>query len=754
MEYLRRIEAVLPAQRPLVGEKAFRLSQLYRQGYPVVPGIVLDTTCCARVLAAACEGEPMLAALWQGADIAGEASKLQQQAAMACRAVRAIAVDEFVDALAPTLQDLSTAAVILRASLTFPGAERQPIPGLLGSRAVRRDRPAELAAALSELWAALLSARSLAYWRSIGLSLPALQLAVLVQPLLGAEIAGEARSTAGGWEILAVRGLGHSLVRGEVEPERWEIDLDGQPLVAREPAQPAHLRYRPADAPAALERIALNAEATAVPLFTDVRLAQLAPLLQQLALDTPQFELEWLWGCLSGDAAPQPYICQWFPVISPLAAPGKPALEAAAGGDRSSYLQGRAAAPGSAIAPAYVLSAGEHPPPGQILVARQIFPAQLSLLQESSGLILEEGGLNGHGAILARELGIPAVIGIPTATAVLQTGRTVAIDGDRGEVDLAPSSLPAAAAVPPTPTSGATLLGAPPRGTQLLVNLSQPAGATAAARLDVDGIGLLRADLLLLAASKQQPLAAWLQPEQQPQLVAWLAAALERILVAFAPRGVCYRACDWLGSPETRPWLGQRGTGRIQQNPTLFDLELAAIARLQQRGHRHLKLVLPFVRDVEEFQFCRRRVAAAGLAATEIWLMVEVPSALFLLPDYAAAGAKGIAIGTNDLTQLLLGSDRETAGFASRYEERHPAVLAAVCRAIAEARDLGLECSVCGQMVARFPETVDALVRWGVTALSVEPAAVPATARAIARAEQRLLLDSARRQLAGEQFNS
>ncbi|MEO0948321.1 MAG: putative PEP-binding protein, partial [Cyanobacteria bacterium J06641_5] len=465
-------------------------------------------------------------------------------------------------------------------------------------------------------------------------------------------------------------------------------------------------------------------------------------ILQQLALDTPEFELEWVFGV--GEAPLQ--IERWSPIVSSAIAP--PSLPQTIG---QGCLRGLAASPGRAIAPAYLLDVEERASvlsPGWIVVARQIAPTQLPLLKQASGVVLEEGGLTSHGAILARELGIPAVVGVPAAMTAIQPGQTLALDGDRGEIDPDP---PPELTLDPESTITADFstdaadakLPVWEQGTQLLINLSQPEGATAAARLPVDGVGLLRADLLLLAATEQQPLAAWLQSERRERLQALLVAGLERIVEPFAPRPVFYRACDWLeGEATNAPWLGQRGTGRIQRDPTLFDLELAAIAQLRQQGHAQIKLVLPFVRSVEEFQFCQQRALAAGLSAMEIWLMAEVPSVLLLLPDYAAAGAAGIALGTNDLTQLLLGVDRDAP--VRTYDERHPAMLAALERAILQAHELGLQCSLCGQMAVRFPETIDDFIRWGVTAISVEPAAVAATARAIARAERRLLLEAAR----------
>lgn len=179
-------------------------------------------------------------------------------------------------------------------------------------------------------------------------------------------------------------------------------------------------------------------------------------------------------------------------------------------------------------------------------------------------------------------------------------------------------------------------------------------------------------------------------------------------------------------------------------------MELTALSHVQHAGYHNIRLILPFVRTVEEFAFCRRKVEQAGLteiAEFELWIMAEVPSVLFLLPEYVKAGVQGISIGTNDLTQLLLGVDRDQAVLAKSFDEHHPVVMDAISRLIEMARKAGIPCSICGQAPALYPEIITKLVEWGITSISVEPEALQRTYQAILRAEQSLLLEAARRQL-------
>jgi pyruvate,water dikinase len=160
--------------------------------------------------------------------------------------------------------------------------------------------------------------------------------------------------------------------------------------------------------------------------------------------------------------------------------------------------------------------------------------------------------------------------------------------------------------------------------------------------------------------------------------------------------------------------------------------------------------MLPFVRTVEEFTFCRRRVEQAGLTDNphfQLWIMAEVPSVLFLLPDYVKAGVQGISIGSNDLTQLLLAVDRDQEQLGPKLDGRHPVVKRALEQLIQGAKTAGIPCSICGQAPVQYPELIDLLVRWGITSISVDVNDVEHTYTAIARAEQRLILEAARRKI-------
>jgi pyruvate,water dikinase len=191
---------------------------------------------------------------------------------------------------------------------------------------------------------------------------------------------------------------------------------------------------------------------------------------------------------------------------------------------------------------------------------------------------------------------------------------------------------------------------------------------------------------------------------------------------------------------------------RYVREPDLFALELDALRRVWDSGHSNLHVMLPFVRTAAELASCRALIASSGLAdraGFELWIMAEVPSVLFNLETYAQLGVAGISIGSNDLTQLLLGADRDS-GLLAELDERDPAVVAYLQQLIPRARALGLETSICGQAPSVHPEYTELLVRAGIDAISVNMDVVHRTRRLIDAAERRLLLDSARATLEGK----
>ena len=296
-------------------------------------------------------------------------------------------------------------------------------------------------------------------------------------------------------------------------------------------------------------------------------------------------------------------------------------------------------------------------------------------------------------------------------------------------------------------------------GTRVLVNLAMPeAAARTAARPEIDGVGLLRAEFLLTSALGGTHPKELIARGESDRFVSALADAVEAIVAPFEPRPVVYRTTDLRSNEfrgltggeehepvESNPMIGYRGAFRYLREPEVFTLELAALARVHER-HPNLAVMLPFVRTRWELEACLALIDASplgGRGGPDRWVMAEVPSVVYRLEQYVGAGIDGISIGSNDLTQLMLGVDRDSELCAAAYDEADEAVVDAIVRIIGTGRRLGVPVSLCGQAPSTRPAFVDVLVRAGISSVSVDPSAVDAVRVALGRAERRLLLDAA-----------
>ncbi|BAY45838.1 PEP-utilizing enzyme [Scytonema sp. HK-05] len=783
MDKLYWLDQIKLQDRAKAGDKAYYLSRIMQRGYPVVPGFVVSAEVLREFLETLNSSEALVADLPHSSlhlDV-NNWRQLQQVAGRLRQEIStAVLPAHLLSTIVNAAKELESAYLIFRPSFVVPTARHGigNTSGLLESEVCRCDEQA-IALALKRTWSQMFRAKSLLYWQWAGIKVQQINLGVLVQPLKNAIASGSLNANSSEWEILATSGLGLAITQGDVLPDVYYIhpvtgairerQLGNKMLAycVNDTAAVASLQTVPASPLTSddsnLVTYLLDEDQQKQYALPEEYLQPLIQLANQLVKEIgTHFTFEWTLSC---DPTRTLYLTQ---VSTPQATISNFHL-----------LKGLAAAPGRVTATAHVITNSqqkpEPPPKRVILVAPTIAPDWLPLLQNAAGIITEQGGLTSHAAILARELGIPAVVRVGHATKIIQTGERLLIDGDKGEVYRltreAGEAVERGKGDKGTGKQGDVFTNLsdsissssphlPMIGTQLLVNLSQPSLIEQVQSLPVDGVGLLRSELMALNILEGQHPNTWVREGHQTQLLERLREQIMQFARAFAPKPVFYRSLDWRShellsfndslQSSTQSMLGERGTFSYLQNPAVFELELAALAAVQKAGYSNVHLLLPFVRTVEEFSFCRQKVEQAELTQVpqfQLWIMAEVPSVLFLLPEYVKAGVAGISIGTNDLTQLLLGVDREQGQLAKAFNERHPVVMGAVAQLIQTAKSAGIPCSICGQAPVLYPEIIEQLVRWGITSISVEPEAVERTYLAIARAEQRILLEAARRQL-------
>jgi pyruvate,water dikinase len=271
------------------------------------------------------------------------------------------------------------------------------------------------------------------------------------------------------------------------------------------------------------------------------------------------------------------------------------------------------------------------------------------------------------------------------------------------------------------------------------------------AQRNVDGVGLLRAEFMV-AQIGVHPRQA-IDEGSADKFVDDLADGLMMFAKAFHPRPVVYRTNDFKTNEysnlrggekyedhEENPMIGYRGASRYVHEPEVFRLEVDAIKRVR-KDYNNLWVMIPFVRTPKELAGVKALMEKFGLRQSDdfkLWMMAEVPSNVFLLDKFIDVGIDGISIGSNDLTQLTLGIDRDNERFAGEFDERDEAVMLALEQLITTATRRGITSSICGQAPSDYPDLTMKLVEWGITSVSVTPDVIDRARETVAGAEAKL----------------
>jgi pyruvate,water dikinase len=390
---------------------------------------------------------------------------------------------------------------------------------------------------------------------------------------------------------------------------------------------------------------------------------------------------------------------------------------------------------------------------GDIIVAEMTTPDMVPAMQRASGIVTDEGGMTSHAAIVSRELGVPAVVGVETATSQLTDDEVITIDGEKGTIESgeqgdADSRDPVEAVRPDTPVK-------PMTATEVKVNVSIPDAAHRAAATGADGVGLLRIEHMVLSLGRTPD--RYIAEEGADAYVDEIVEGIRGVAEEFYPRPVRARTLDaptdefrqlegGADEPkEPNPMLGYRGIRRSLDRPEVFRHELDAFRELYEMGYDNVELMLPLVTDGNDVRRARRLMADAGIDTDRRdWgVMIETPAAALSVEGMIAEGIDFASFGTNDLTQYTLAVDRNNERVADRYDAMHPSVLELIDRTIRTCRDHDVATSICGQ-AGSDPEMVTHLVEDGITSISANIDAVRDVQHEVKRVEQRMLLDSVR----------
>lgn len=601
-------------------------------------------------------------------------------------------------------------------------------------------------------WASLFTPRAVFYRAEKGFDHFKVGIAIPIQKMIQSEISGimftvnPLNNNKSQLVIEAIYGLGELIVQGSVTPDYYLVDKQNLEIVKKQ-INPQEIQLTKVNSKTLERKVSQNKRKKAKLNEEDIiKLAKIGKQLQSHYF-FPQ-DVEWAWE------KKKLYILQTRPITTL----GKQAKVKQKTIGLPILFSGQGASPGLVSGRVRILSSASQVSKveaGEILVAKMTTPDFVPAMRKAVAIITDAGGLTSHAAIVSRELGVPCVVGTEIATQKLKNGQLVTLNGRTGQIfsgqlnktnririkSLKRTARPKAKKHLKTATS-------------LYVNLADPGQAKKIAKKNVDGIGLLRAEFMIAQIGVHPK--KLLADKKGHVFINELAKGLLTFAKAFYPRPVIYRSTDFKTNEyshliggrkfepmENNPMLGFRGAYRYLIQPEVFELELEAIKKIrEEKKLNNLHLMLPFVRTVKELKEVRKLVGINGLfkqTSFKIFMMAEIPSNAIMLPAFIKNGINGVSIGSNDLTQLTLGLDRDNQEIAPLFSENNPAVLWMIKRIIKIAEKYKITSSICGQAPSLYPDFTAKLVSWGITAISVSPDAIDQTREIIHEAEKKLV---------------
>jgi len=597
---------------------------------------------------------------------------------------------------------------------------------------------------VQDCWASIFTPRAIFYREKKHFDHLKVGIAVPIQKMINSEVSGIAFSinpiTNNKNEIIieTIWGLGEYIVQGVVTPDQHVVDKTSWEVTD----------YKKNEQKIQLVRAKNETKKTSVSEYkqnkkkiNDTQAIKLAKIIQKLQdhYKKPQ-DVEF---AIKNNNI---FIVQTRPITTVIS--NKRTIDGQQSIDKKEDIQGDPASPGTSAGAVIIIKSPKEinkVKEGQILVTDMTTPDFVPAMKKVAGIITNKGGQTSHAAIVSRELGVPCVVGTKNATKLLKTGEMVTVDGTLGKVwkgDLIDKS-----AIPEIKKESDKKTA-----TKVYCNLGEPELAKEISERNVDGIGLLRAEFMIANIGTHPK--RIISENKQQQYINKLSKEIKKFCENFSPRPVFYRATDFktneyrhlkwgkLYEPvESNPMLGFRGASRYISSEDIFKMEIEAIKTVREKyGYKNLSLMIPFVRTPQELIEVKKILHQNGLVRSpsfKLLMMVEIPSNIILLDKFIDVGIDGISIGSNDLTMLILGIDRDNSEVSNSFNEMDPAVLWAIKKAVVTAKKRGITSSICGQAPSNHPELVEKLVKWGVTSISVSPDAITRTREIISWAEKK-----------------
>ncbi|MDH5807057.1 MAG: phosphoenolpyruvate synthase [Candidatus Methanomethylicaceae archaeon] len=619
---------------------------------------------------------------------------------------------------------------------------------------------------VKKCFSSLYTPRAITYRRTKGFDDRKVYLSVGVQKMVNSKASGVMFTldpVTGDRDVIVIEGtfgVGETIVQGRVRPDQFVVDKKSLTILKERISQKSRMAIRASSdfGEGLIKEVPVPEEMREKPCITKDQVVLLAryaieiekhygiPMDIEWALDSDDNRLYIL------QARPETVWSQRIKIEKPIKAKAATPI-----------LKGLPASPGIVSGPARVIldvKDAHQLQTGEILVTHMTSPDWGPTLKKAKAIVTNSGGITCHAAIVSRELGIPCIVGTVNATSVIKTGQIITVDATHGVVydgEVIPEEKEEIQKI----VYPETYI---PTATKILMNLGEPSVIEKYKDLPFDGIGLMRIEFIIADIIGEHPLQL-IENGKEDIFIEKLAEGIAQVARAIHPRPVIVRFSDFKTNEyrqlksgekyepiENNPMLGWRGVSRYisKEYEPAFRLECRAIKRVRDiLGLKNVHVMLPFVRTTWEVEKCLEIMKNEGLERNrdfKVWLMAEVPSIIFMADEFAKL-CDGFSIGSNDLTQLILGVDRDSPILPkqdSRYfDERDSAVLRAISHLIKVAHKYGRTVSICGQGPSVYPELTEFLVRCGIDSISVNPDAVIWTRKIVASIERKIVLEKA-----------
>ena len=736
----------------IVGGKGANLGELVSIKAPVPNGFIVTSQAYFKSIENSGTQDRLRGILY---DLDVENPTQLETKAKACQQeIKAVKLgDELEQSLYKHYHELSGSRDIPVAVRSSATAEDLPGASFAGQQSTYLNIKGEkqLKSALLDAWASLFEARAIFYRQTKNYDHFKVGIAIPVQIMVQSEVSGimftidpvthDRKKTI----IEAIFGLGELIVGGIETPDHYEVEKSNWQITSKTISAQNKQLVQNKDGN---KLIALSKEYSKSQKLDDKFIVELAKMGETIEKHYffPQ-DIEWAF------TAGKLYIVQTRPVTTiKNQLDAKKLSQTKDMNQKNIILQGAPASPAIGTGKVVIIRSVKElgkVQKGDVLVTEMTNPDFVPAMKRAIAIVTDRGGRTSHAAIVSRELGVACIVGTGKATKVLKEGMVVTVDGAKGIVYRGQIAKSTSKKIS---SSGQKPEAVHKTATHLYVNLAEPDLAAQVAAKNVDGVGLLRAEFILAQIGTHPK--KFIEDGKTEKFISELADNLQMFTKAFGTRPVIYRATDLKSNEyrnlkggekyeprESNPMLGYRGAFRYIKEPDVFKLELAAVKKVRQ-NHKNLQLMIPFVRSPKELKAVREIVEEEGLFSDphfRFYMMVEIPTNIIQLEEFIKVGIDGISIGSNDLTMLILGTDRDNEEVAGEFSELDPAVLWALKRAIQTASKHNVVSSICGEGPSVYPELAGMLVGWGISSISVNPDAVDVTRTNIYDAERKLI---------------